>query len=202
MTKPTEILKAALELREKDDALSDHLETIAVLKAKRLSWREIAQFLNEHGIQVDHTRVFRFAKANEEELQRIAGRRLSMAKSNELEIPEAAQYANALQAISLSEKQKKMLEEHYRARNRTITFTELAESAGSSGHRTANMLYGKLGRKLGESIGFHFAQAESGEPFYSSSIGLGSSGAIRGEEFRLVMHHELAKAIEYLGWFK
>lgn len=197
MNNPVDVLKAAIEAPRRDDVLSRHAETITVLQAKGFSFRHIAEFLtargvlSERGMPIDHTRVFRFVNAKKTD-------------EVELEVPTAATYALALQSIGITEKQRTMLGKHYLAHNRTITYTELAEAAGSPRHQTANMLYGKLGRKLGEAIeGFRFAQAEvRDDPFYSSSIGMGMAGALKGKEFRLVMHHELAMAIEILGWFK
>lgn len=65
------------------------------------------------------------------------------------------------------------------------------------------MEYGKLGRLLGEELGMTFSTNElSGDPFYSSSIGNGSPIKTSDARFRLVMHHELAKALDTLGWFE
>ncbi len=100
-----------------------------------------------------------------------------------------------------------MLEAHFKALNRTITYTDLAKAAGfKGGHKGANLKYGelggKLGQKLSETTGFRFADSDkrSGQKFHGSSIGNGYYGD--DGEFRLVMHHELAKAIEELAWVK
>lgn len=197
MSNPVDVLKAAIEASRRDDVLSRHAETIATLQTKGFSFRHIADFLTEHGVlsergmPIDHTRVFRFANAKK-------------ADEVELEVPAADAYVLALQSIGITEKQRAMLGKHFHAHNRTMTYTELAEAAGSPRYQTANMLYGKLGRKIGEAIeGFRFAQSEVRDDFfYSSSIGMGMAGAIKGKEFRLVMHHELAMAIVALGWFE
>jgi hypothetical protein len=122
-------------------------------------------------------------------------------------IPPYGIYKQALEAISISKAQRVMLEAHFKALNRTITYTDLAKAAGfMGGHRGANLQYGKLGerlgQKLGEKSGFVFADSDtrSGKKFHGSSIGNGHYGV--DGEFRLVMHHELAKAIEELAWVK
>jgi hypothetical protein len=117
-------------------------------------------------------------------------------------VPTAAEYVEALKDISLSEGQRKMLRYHYRAHNRTVTYTELAEAAGYDSYGAANLHYGKLGAALGERLKMAFAPLNAGDPdtpFYSSA--LGTSKKYDGVEHMLIMHHELAKAIEALGWF-
>ena len=95
-----------------------------------------------------------------------------------------------------------MLGAHYRAHNRTITYTELARAGGADSHRSANSNYGRLGRALGEALNMRFVQGGSrNAPFYSSALGMGNPYTPEGVHFQLVMHHELAKAIAQLGWF-
>jgi hypothetical protein len=62
-------------------------------------------------------------------------------------IPTAAEYKIALRAIKISENQRKMLEAHFRAHNRTLTYTQLAKAAREEydSNKPANSQYGKLG---------------------------------------------------------
>ena len=39
--------------------LEEHREAVEALREKGFTWREIADFLNEHGLNTDHTRVYR-----------------------------------------------------------------------------------------------------------------------------------------------
>jgi len=96
----------------------------------------------------------------------------------------------------------KMLRAHYNKQNRSITYTELASAAGAANHGAANLQYGQLGRDVGEAIGFEFIDAgdRPGERFYSSALGM--PNPYTEGEFQLVMHHELAKALEQLNWFE
>ncbi len=120
-----------------------------------------------------------------------------------MKVPTCEEYKTALKSITISDKQKKMLEAHFKAHNRTITYTKLTNAAGHEGHYFANRWYGQLGLDLGKAINFEFADAENrpGKKFRSSAIGMEFSYP-SGDEFDFVMHHELAKAIASLGWFQ
>lgn len=188
MKSPEDILAAALDAPTKDrDVVNDHLGTIATLKQKGYSWRDMQAFLAEQGVDIDHARLYR------------AWTRHQAAVIN---VPPAAEYAKALKTLKMNARQRAMLECHYRALNRTVTYTELAHAAGKTDYRVANVDYGTLGQELGRKIGFEFPMAASrAKPFYSGSLGV---DAPRGpsNEYRLMMHHELAKAIAELGWFE
>lgn len=181
LTLPEQLLQAALKAPDKD-LLRPHLGPICVLRDKGYSWREISEFLAEKGIQADHTKIFRLFTKH---------------RSEAMNIPDAAAYLRGLQAIKLSSEQKAMLAFHYGAHNRTVTYTQLAHSVNKSAdYRLANSVYGTLGRTLGEAIGYSFPIANArGAPFYSASLGIDAPRSVRNE-YRMMMHHELAKAIE------
>lgn len=190
MPSQTEILEAALAAPLKD-TLSEHKAAIVALRAKNYTWREIAKFLQELGVDTDHSKVYRF-------MQRygISGEEFDTS----FKVPAAAAFEAALRKIELSAEQRLMLAFHYHAHNRTATFTQLAKAAGKSSYRFANSSYGALGRKLGEELGMNFFQS-NGTPFYSSSLGVDNAFKDGKSDFQLVMHHELAKALEAIGWF-
>lgn len=203
MTTADDILKAAQSAPSKG-SLESHLLTIETLRDKGYTWREIAAFLTEQGVPTDHSKVFRLATKHE---------RLE-SKTAAFSVPAAGEYVKALKALDKAKRipaaAKVMLGHHFHAHNRTVTYTQLAQAAvqadGRDGskvtHRVANSVYGKLGRALGEELGMTFLPNESGKaPFYSSSLGVGSSVTPTGAEFELVMHHELSKALEQLSWF-
>lgn len=191
-------MKSAEEVKEEArrarprESLRDHRESIEILRRKNYSWREIAQFLAERGVETDHTQIFRFMKQQGES---------KMENTERFDVPTADQYAKALAAINISQPQRKMLEFHYGAHNRTATYTELANAAGWDDYRIANLHYGNLGRILGEQLGMTPVMW-NGDYFYSGSLGLGSMFKSEESHFQITMHHELAKAIERLGWFK
>lgn len=167
-----------------------HLETVKVLRTKGYSWREIADFLNERGVSTDHTAVFRLTTNHKKKGS------LKMTTSS---LPLEADYAKALTNVEISIGQLLMLNAHYQAPNRSITYTQLAKAAGFDGHVAANSQYGKLGRTIGEAIEFEFVESDArpGEKFYSSAIGF--PNPYTEGDFQLVMHHELAKAFGTLG---
>lgn len=186
MATPESILQAALAAPNKD-ALGPHLGTILALREKDYSWREIADFLGEHGVKAEHTKLFRLYTKH---------------RSLAINVPNSETYKTGLSAIKVTEDQRAMLEFHYRAHNRTVTYTELARSAGYEDYRVANSHYGRLGKALGEAVGYTFPIApDRGEPFYSASLGV-DAPRTETREYRLMMHHELSKALDSLEWFK
>ena len=161
-------------------------------------------FLTEHGVATDDSNVFRLV----DKYKRLESETAAFT------VPSAVEYVNALRALDKATRVPKearaMLGRHNAAHNRTATYTQLARAAAAAegldetlaSHRTANSAYGKLGRALGEQIGMGFLSSETLKaPFYSSSLGLGSSATPAGTEFEFVMHHELAKARVELAWF-
>ena len=203
MPSATDLLNAARSVPAKD-SLDAHLPAIEELQAKGYTLREIAKFLTDNGIPTDHSKVFRLVAKH----HRLNG------KTAVFQVPGCDEYLRGLKALDaqkrISTAARAMLGRHFLAHNRTVTYTQLAQAAAIAGgrdasnasHQAANSTYGKLGRALGESIDMSFAPDEHGKPFYSSALGLGNPMTPVGAEFELVMHHELAKALEQLGWFK
>jgi hypothetical protein len=186
MMNANDILKAALNEPDRDP-LRQHLGTIFALRDKSFSWREISEFLAKHGVKAEHTKLLRL---------------FTKYQSLTMEVPSNEVYEKGLQTIEIHEDQKAMLKCHYLAPNRTVTYTQLAAAAGSTDYRTANSAYGRLGRLLGENIGYTFPiAADRGKPFYSGSLGMDAPKNEKGE-YRITMHHELSKAITNLGWFQ
>jgi len=191
-----EILKDAKKAPSKND-LEAHRDAIRTLREKEYSWREIATFLNEHGVKTDHTKIFRFMNKK---------RKKKMDNYKDYFVPSSDEYLYALKSIEndISENQMLMLKCHYQSHNRMATFTELGEAAGYSEHRPANSQYGRLGRLIGEKLNMVFApmteNKPDSDPFYSSAIGSGFRYRADKQEFQLIMHHEIAKALEQLNW--
>lgn len=118
-----------------------------------------------------------------------------------LVVPTSDQYFKALSNITLTDNQKIMLGFHFNAHNRTVTFTELANAVNFENYNAVNLQYGKLGYLLGQELEMKFVKQKNGEDFCASSIGAGNLNKPKNDDFQLVMHHELAKAIEKIGWF-
>jgi hypothetical protein len=194
MQDPAAILEDARRAPARTD-LGPYLEAVRTLRVKKWSWREIAEFLNTRGVETDHTKLLRFIQKHEKRFQ----------------IPSADAYYQALKKVRSASRlgagPLAMLRHLYVAHNRTATYTELSLAAAQVGakvskerpHLYANREFGKLGKRLGLTIGMEFLPSSNREqPFYSSSIGVGSSTTPEGGEFELVMHHELAKALNRL----
>lgn len=192
MPSPEELLKEALAAPARTD-LAPYVEAIKALRKKKWSWREVADFLKERGVDTDHTKLLRFMQKHEQRWR----------------VPDSRAYERAVTTLlgkgRLKGPQMAMLRYLYEAHNRTATYTELANAAARAGgkvpaerpHVYANLEFGKLGKVLGETLGMEFLPSSRRDaPFYSSSIGVGSSTTPEGAEFELVMHHELAKALE------
>ena len=171
--------------------LEAHREAVLVLRRKGYSWRDIAAFLKVRGVATDHTKVFRLIK----------GRNAMTV----VKVPLAADYKAALSTLKITDKQRQMLKAHYEAPNRSITFRALAGAAGFKGDNSAaNLQYGLLGGALGDALGFQFEKIsdESEVDFRSSAIAMPTPREYRaGDEFEILMHHELAKALDELRWF-
>ena len=185
MTTVSEILEAAEKAQVKGVNLEDYIDAIARLREKDYSWRDIANFFSDQGIKVDHTKIARIAKANYLETNLSSG------------VPSCDKYVEALKnlAISPDSDEFKMLIFHYNQPNRTVTYTQLANSVGKGNYRYANKVYGNLGKKLCTELGFEPFKDSSGKPFFGSIIGMKYAYAAKNEHFQLVMHHELSKAI-------
>jgi hypothetical protein len=165
-------------------------------QSKSESSREIAQFLAKGGVDSNRKRVFRLLQKQGESY---------LEKPQIFTVPTAERYKKALEAIepNITKEQRQMLEFHYNAHNRTVTFSDLAHAAGYDNHRAANLAYGKLGKLLGDTLKMNFVSSGREKDFFSSAIGLGTH--YREEDtghFQLMMHHELAKSLEQLGWFR
>lgn len=168
--------------------LSEYQEVITKLRHKGASWREIAKFLNDKAnITVDHTKIARTAAS------------WAIETSLSHDIPLCDDYIIALESIRPSQEELDMLLYHYQAHNRTTTYSELSNAVGQRSYQYANKVYGGLAKKLCDQLSFTPIPNASGRPFYGSVIGMKYPYAGRNDEFQLVMHHELSKAIEKLN---
>lgn len=194
MKSPDTVLEEALDASPRND-LHAYREAVKALRDKGYSWRETAEWLGQRGIPTDHTKLLR----------------LWQKYGDRWQVPAAEAYIVALNQLrstsQISKPQWDMLMFLYGAHNRTATYTQLALAAKQGGakvqdylpHNYANRFFGGLGKKIGEALGMEFLQSEVRNiPFYSSSIGVGSKVTPEGSEFEIVMHHELAKALDRL----
>ncbi len=71
-------------------------------------------------------------------------------RAGEAVVGSQADFEHALGTVKINARQLAMLTAHYRAPDHTLSALELARAAGYSNHATANSMYGRLGRNLGE----------------------------------------------------
>jgi len=187
MTDISELLKAADEYHLETVNLDIYKEVTAKLRYKGLSWRKIAEFITENTNDVvDHTKLARTAAS--------WGLEASFAR----DLPSCDDYVSALKRITIQDDERTMLIFHYNQPNRTATYTELANATGKVTYQYANKTYGSLSKKLCDEIDFKPFPNASGRPFFGSVIGMKYAYAGAKDEFQLVMHHELSKAIQKL----
>ena len=181
---PEELLQEA-KSKHPRQSLKPHRETIVTLRLKGYTWREIAHFLREGGVNTDHTKVFRFIKNTGGIAMRI---------------PTADEYVKTFSDINdkIDNKQRAMLRYHYETHNRTVTYREL-DQAGGYKTPESNLRYGALGELLGRKLGMQFAPLNADALFYSSAIHSLSDCRSPTGEYQFIMHHEVAKALDRLG---
>lgn len=105
-------------------------------------------------------------------------------------VPSPREYAQALRATDITPLQVEMLRIHFEAPERTITATGMSWAFGHS-YQFANSHYGRLGRLVGEKLGF--------DP---DTVYLGSLVEFdkRNNEWHWIMREEVSQALEMLGW--
>jgi len=187
MTNLSQLLEDAEKYNASKANLDVYKDVIAKLRTKGASWREIAKFLSEKaGIKVEHTKIARTAIS--------WGLETNLAK----DLPSSKEYVKALRLMSLSNDEKTMLLYHFNQHNRTVTYSDLSSCLGHDSYQYANKLYGGFSKKLCEQLNFKAIPSASGRPFYGSVVGMRYAYSGPKDEFQLVMHHELSKAIEEL----
>ncbi len=120
-------------------------------------------------------------------------------------VPSAKEYVKGLKAIKkhMNDRQRTMLERHFKAFNRSISFGDLAEAAGLADHQEAINEYENLGYMLGEKLNMNYFESVSrpGKPMYSSALGGGNPFRKEDADYYLVLHRELVEALHKVKWF-
>ena len=109
--------------------------------------------------------------------------------------PDPVQYASALRDVCVTEPQRQILQFHYNAPARTITATECANTLGFKRYSTANLLYGKLGRRVRDLLGLVGDSIDQ-------RLGMLVTFEKRNDEWHWIMRPQVARALELLGWVK
>lgn len=117
-----------------------------------------------------------------------SGRRLPYIATTE-------EYVSAFRSLKLEEHELAMLMAHVRAPDHTLTATELAKAAGYDNFGSANIHYGKLGRKLAELLDIVPPLSISrGEPVWTMALAESID-----EDLRWRLHPEVVDAVTELN---
>ena len=106
-------------------------------------------------------------------------------------------YESAFQTLreELGDRDRAVLRHHYRAPNRITTASELAEDLGYHDYHPANAAYGRLGRKVGETLGVGPFVSSGAEAKWWPVLAHGATG----EPFQWILRGEVAGALEAIG---
>ena len=105
----------------------------------------------------------------------------------------AKNFAEALQNISMTEHQRRILQVHYSAPGRVITAGQMADALGYKSKDPANAHYGRLASKLAKEINF-----DRGEDI---ALSLLNKFDISKYPYKWIMRLQVAKALSDLKWF-
>jgi hypothetical protein len=116
--------------------------------------------------------------------------------------PTTEQFKQALLALRpVSPKHFAMLKAHFRAAERAMTATQLAEAAGYANYSAVNMQYGMFGKAIAEHLGLGAPMhKEDGEPVWTSVIAAGPPGETDSPHYVWTLRPELAAALTELPW--
>lgn len=101
-------------------------------------------------------------------------------------------YVAAFRQLQLAPHQLRMLQAQYHAPDRTLTATQMAKALGYTTYAAANLHYGKLGRLVGEQIGW--------KPLPEQSVFVLITFEKPGSEWHWIMRPAVVRALEQLGW--
>ena len=104
--------------------------------------------------------------------------------------PTVEDYRQALQVVSLSERQLQLLRFQYDSPGRTTTATAIAEEMGYQSHSATNLKYGELAKKIGELMDWTIPEDQYRSNYLSTFVK-------PDDHFRWTMRPELARALEW-----
>jgi hypothetical protein len=115
--------------------------------------------------------------------------------------PAAVEYVRAFQKIiqDLPDSYVLMLKAHYKAPNRTITSTQLAQACSFHNYNAAVLHYGTLGSRLYEQLPMNLPTHKNGAPIYTFMLATGGDSDQDKSEWEWKMRPEVADAIAQLG---
>lgn len=114
-----------------------------------------------------------------------------------MKVPNARIYREAFLALGpdMTATRRRILEVHYRALDRQLTMTQMAEAMGWKSYSSANSHYGRLARMMGDLTGFR----QRGCHLFTLCTFLRPQE--KGDHWLIIMRPEVAQALKTLGWF-
>ncbi len=111
--------------------------------------------------------------------------------------PKAQAFRAAFLALGsdLTPTRRRILEVHYRALDRQLTMTQIAEAVGWRSYSSANSHYGRLAKLVGDEIGFRHPSC------HLATLCTFVRPEEKGDHWLIIMRPEVADALKSLGWF-
>ena len=111
--------------------------------------------------------------------------------------PSARAFREALVALGpdMTATRRRILEVHYRALDRQLTMTQIAEAVGWKSYSSANSHYGRLAKLVGEQVGFRHRSC------HLATLCTFVRPQEKGDHWLIIMRKEVADALKALGWF-
>lgn len=111
--------------------------------------------------------------------------------------PKAPAFRAAFLALAprLTPTRRRILEVHYRALDRQLTMTQIAEAVGWRSYSSANSHYGRLAKLVGEEVGFRHPAC------HLATLCTFVRPEEKGDHWLIIMRPEVAAALKSLGWF-
>src|SRR6185369_3807407 len=111
--------------------------------------------------------------------------------------PTAKAYRAAFLALGprLTPTRRRILEVHYRALDRQLTMTQIAEAVGWRSYSTANSHYGRLAKLVADQVGFRRGDC------HLATLCTFVRPEEKGDHWLIIMREEVADALKSLGWF-
>lgn len=130
--------------------------------------------------------------------------RARLEKRREPHIGTKDDYVEAFQTIRLNPQQKLMLKTHLNAAGHTLTATQLASAAGYPSYRSANSVYGRLAKKIGDATGLQPKKSRTrDELVYTYILAGGDTNEEQAEDgahWRWTLHSEVVAALRELNF--
>jgi hypothetical protein len=113
-------------------------------------------------------------------------------------VPPAKAFREAFLALEprMTETRRRILGVHYRALDRQLTMTQIAQAVGWRSYSSANSHYGRLAKLVAEEVGF----SQRGCHLFTLCTFVRPQE--KGDHWLIIMRKEVADALKSLGWFE